>query len=48
MGGYHHGDLRKALIETGQDMIRAHGEHVLSLRKLATEVGVSHLSLIHI
>ena len=45
MGSYHHGDLRKALIEAGQRAIHQRGEHALSLRKLASEVGVSHTAL---
>ncbi len=32
---YHHGDLRRALIETGIDFIKEKGEEALSLRKIA-------------
>lgn len=39
---YHHGDLRKALIEEGIKMINAGGEETLSLRKLAVNCGVSN------
>ena len=31
---YHHGDLRRALIETGIDFIKQKGEEALSLRKI--------------
>ena len=39
---YHHGDLRRALIETGIDFIKQKGEEVLSLRKIAEICGVSN------
>lgn len=39
---YHHGDLRKALIETGIELINREGEEKLSLRKVATLCGVSN------
>lgn len=38
--GYHHGDLRRALIDAGLQMLREDGEE-LSLRALARRVGVS-------
>lgn len=38
---YHHGDLRKALIEEGIRMVHENGMQAFSLRKLAKRVGVS-------
>lgn len=39
---YHHGDLRRALIETGIELIGREGEDKLSLRKVAEKCGVSN------
>lgn len=39
---YHHGDLRRALIETGIEIIGREGEDKLSLRKAAAKCGVSN------
>ena len=39
---YHHGNLRKELIEKGIKMINDTSEEKLSLRKLAVECGVSN------
>ena len=39
---YHHGDLRRALIETGIEFIKQKGEETLSLRKIAEMCGVSN------
>lgn len=39
---YHHGDLRRLLIETGIELISQEGEEALSLRKVAKECGVSN------
>jgi AcrR family transcriptional regulator len=39
---YHHGDLRHALIEAAIPVLREKGIVGLSLRELATELGVSH------
>lgn len=39
---YHHGDLRRSLIEKGLEMINQEGEEKLSLRKVAMECGVSN------
>jgi len=39
---YHHGDLRNALLEAASDLIRERGAHGLTLRAVATRVGVSH------
>ena len=40
--GYHHGNLRQALIEAGIKIINEQGEENLSLRKVAAECEVSH------
>lgn len=39
---YHHGDLRRALIEMGIKFIKQEGEESLSLRKIAEMCGVSN------
>lgn len=39
---YHHGDLKRELMEKGLLLINQYGEDNLSLRKLATECGVSN------
>ena len=39
---YHHGNLRKELIDTGIRIINHEGEQALSLRKVAAACGVSH------
>ena len=39
--GYHHGDLRSALLDAGLRLLRARSVDSLSLRELAREVGVS-------
>lgn len=39
---YHHGDLRRALIETGIELISQEGEDKLSLRRVAEKCGVSN------
>lgn len=40
--GYHHGNLRQALIDAGIRIINEKGEENLSLRKAAAACGVSH------
>ena len=40
--GYHHGNLRRCLIETGIQLICENGEENLSLRKVAAKCGVSN------
>lgn len=40
--GYHHGDLRQALINAALEMVQENGLSSLSLRKLARRVGVTH------
>jgi AcrR family transcriptional regulator len=39
---YHHGNLREALLERAQEIVRGRGVSALSLRELARDVGVSH------
>ena len=39
---YHHGDLRRSLIEKGLEIIHQEGEEKLSLRKVAMKCGVSN------
>lgn len=39
---YHHGNLRSALLDAAEEMVRERGVNELSLRELAREVGVSH------
>lgn len=44
---YHHGDLRRHMIDEAIAMMRADGIESLSLRKLAERVGVSQTALYH-
>lgn len=44
---YHHGDLRRALIDAAVGRVAAGGPSSLSLRALAAEVGVSHAGPVH-
>ncbi|MBI9102855.1 MAG: TetR/AcrR family transcriptional regulator [Spirochaetales bacterium] len=39
---YHHGDLRKAMLKKGMEMLSRDGIENFSMRKLAAELGVSH------
>jgi AcrR family transcriptional regulator len=39
---YHHGDLRRTLLEQAERTLRERGVQALSLRELAREAGVSH------
>jgi len=39
---YHHGDLRKALVEASIEILREEGATALTLRSAARRVGVSH------
>ena len=39
---YHHGDLRRALLERAIETVAADGVEALSLRALARDLGVSH------
>lgn len=44
---YHHGDLRRRLVEEAITMVREGGLESLSLRRLAERVGVSQTALYH-
>lgn len=44
---YHHGDLRRTLLDEAALIIRENGEAGLSLRKLAINAGVSHTAPYH-
>jgi AcrR family transcriptional regulator len=44
---YHHGDLREVLITAAVKIIREEGEDALSMRKLATNTGVSRTAPYH-
>ena len=46
-GTYHHGNLEAALIAAATAMVRANGAEHLSLRAVATEVGVSPSAAYH-
>ncbi|MEM1191202.1 MAG: TetR/AcrR family transcriptional regulator [Pseudomonadota bacterium] len=39
---YHHGDLRRTLVDRAIAVIEAHGVEAVSLRALARDIGVSH------
>ncbi|MAT92421.1 MAG: TetR family transcriptional regulator [Halioglobus sp.] len=39
--GYHHGDLKRALLDETARLLREEGEEALSLRRLAANIGVS-------
>lgn len=45
--GYHHGDLRQALLRVGLEVLEESGIEGLSLRKIAARVGVSHAAPEH-
>lgn len=47
MSDYHHGDLRKALLEAAHSVINEKGIHGLSLRACAAKAGVSHAAPTH-
>lgn len=42
---YHHGDLRRALLQAAVRMIRAHGVESLTLRAVGSSLGVSRTAL---
>lgn len=44
---YHHGDLRRALIDAALALVAAHGPAALSLREVARQAGVSHAAPAH-
>ncbi|GAA4890291.1 TetR/AcrR family transcriptional regulator [Ferrimonas pelagia] len=41
---YHHGDLKQALLDQAQKMLRDEGVEAMSLRRLAAAAGVSHMA----
>src|ERR1700719_1041429 len=43
-GGYHHGNLRAALIETGLKLIEEKGVKALTLREIGSRAGVSRMA----
>jgi len=45
--GYHHGNLREALIEAGTEILDEDGLEALSLRACAKRAGVSHAAPQH-
>ncbi|PDP89302.1 TetR family transcriptional regulator [Glycomyces fuscus] len=45
--GYHHGNLRAAVLEKAAEVIAREGPHAFSLRSLALELGVSHTAPRH-
>ena len=45
--GYHHGDLRSAMLAAAADQIAADGIDAISLRALARRAGVSHAAPAH-
>ncbi|MFD6950972.1 TetR family transcriptional regulator [Nocardiopsis sp. TSRI0078] len=45
--GYHHGNLRAAVLEKAAEVIGREGPHALSLRSLAVGLGVSHTAPRH-
>jgi AcrR family transcriptional regulator len=44
---YHHGDLRRAILDAAIESISVSGSAALSLRELARRAGVSHAAPIH-
>lgn len=44
---YHHGDLRRALLDTALEAIDEHGPAAVSLRDVARRAGVSHAAPTH-
>ncbi|MFI9814295.1 TetR/AcrR family transcriptional regulator [Saccharothrix variisporea] len=44
---YHHGDLRRAVLDAAVDAITEHGPGGVGLRDLARRVGVSHAGPVH-
>ena len=45
--GYHHGNLRQAVLERAVAVIAADGPNGFSLRSLAADLGVSHTAPLH-
>ncbi|WP_028647299.1 TetR/AcrR family transcriptional regulator [Nocardiopsis sp. CNT312] len=46
-GGYHHGNLRAAVLERAAEVIGSEGPYAFSLRSLAADLGVSHTAPRH-
>jgi len=46
-GRYHHGDLRRALLDAAFQLVEERGVEALSLRELARRLGVSHAAPDH-
>lgn len=44
---YHHGDLRRAILDAAVESISAGGSAALSLRELSRRAGVSHAAPVH-
>ena len=44
---YHHGDLRRALVDAATRLVRRDGPAQVSLRQIAREAGVSHAAPYH-
>lgn len=44
---YHHGDLRRALLDAAIDILREEGAHALTLREVARRVGVTQAAPYH-
>src|SRR5829696_8419748 len=44
---YHHGDLRRALVDTARRLLESEGPSALSLRAVAREAGVSPAAPYH-
>jgi AcrR family transcriptional regulator len=47
MGTYHHGDLRRAVLDRALQVVAADGPEALNLRGLAADLGVSHTAPRH-
>lgn len=45
--GYHHGDLRRALIQAGRELLEERGVEALGLREVARRAQVSHAAPYH-
>ncbi|HEY6878423.1 MAG TPA: TetR/AcrR family transcriptional regulator [Polyangiales bacterium] len=41
-GRYHHGDLRRALIDAASELVKEHGPRGITLREAARRAGVTH------
>jgi AcrR family transcriptional regulator len=44
---YHHGNLRRALLDAARTIVKAHGMDALTLREVARQVGVTHAAPYH-